>query len=69
MGPQCPWQPDPFHRKLKTARSNNVGCHLLPSLDPAVTVVQDGKTVAFCCKGCIIGEFQKDPAECVAKLK
>ncbi len=37
-------------------------------IDPEVTIVQDGKTVAFCCKGCI-DDFKKDPAKYMAKLK
>ena len=37
-------------------------------VDPAITVVQDGKTVAFCCKDCI-AEFKKDPAKYMANLK
>lgn len=37
-------------------------------IDSTVTVVQDGKTVAFCCKDCI-ADFKKDPAKYMAKLK
>jgi YHS domain-containing protein len=37
-------------------------------IDSAITVVQDGKTIAFCCKDCI-ADFKKDPEKYMAKLK
>ena len=37
-------------------------------VDPSITVTQDGKTVAFCCKDCV-AEFKKNPDKYMKKLK
>jgi YHS domain-containing protein len=37
-------------------------------IDPKVTTVYEGKTIAFCCKDCI-ADFKKDPAKYMASLK
>jgi YHS domain-containing protein len=37
-------------------------------IDSTITVVQDGKVVAFCCKDCV-ADFKKDPAKYMGKLK
>jgi YHS domain-containing protein len=37
-------------------------------VDPAVTVVYEGKTIGFCCTDCV-KEFKKDPAKYLANLK
>lgn len=37
-------------------------------IDPKVTIVYEGKTIAFCCKDCI-KDFNKDPAKYMAHLK
>jgi YHS domain-containing protein len=37
-------------------------------IDPKVTTVYEGKTIAFCCKDCI-PDFKKDPAKYMASLK
>lgn len=51
------------------ARPVNTTCPVSGEpIDPAVTVVQDGKTVAFCCKECV-DDFKKDPAKYMSKLK
>jgi YHS domain-containing protein len=36
--------------------------------DPEVTFTHEGRTIAFCCEGCI-KEFKKEPAKFVAKLE
>ena len=36
--------------------------------DPEVTYVHEGKTYAFCCKGCI-NKFKKDPSKYIAEKK
>lgn len=40
----------------------------LGSMGDAVSVVHEGTTVKFCCKGCI-KKFNKDPAAYTAKVK
>jgi len=37
-------------------------------IDPEVTFVYEGKTIGFCCEGCI-GKFKKDPAKYMKDLK
>jgi YHS domain-containing protein len=37
-------------------------------IDPSVTLVYKGQTIAFCCKDCI-ADFKKDPAKYMASLK
>ena len=38
------------------------------AIDPKVTTVYQGKTVAFCCKDCV-EDFQKNPEKYMKKLK
>jgi YHS domain-containing protein len=37
-------------------------------IDPAITTVYQGKTIAFCCKDCI-GDFNKNPEKYMKTLK
>ena len=51
------------------AKPVNTKCPIMGEpIDASVTIVHDGKTIAFCCKDCI-PEFKKDPAKYMAKLK
>jgi YHS domain-containing protein len=37
-------------------------------VDPAVTIVYEGKTIGFCCTDCV-KDFKKNPAKYLANLK
>ena len=37
-------------------------------VDPAVTTVYDGKTIGFCCEGCV-KKFKKNPEKYMKDLK
>ena len=37
-------------------------------IDPAVTLVYQGKTIGFCCKDCV-ADFKKDPEKYMKDLK
>jgi len=37
-------------------------------IDPTVTIVYKGQTIAFCCKDCV-KDFKKDPDKYLAKMK
>jgi len=37
-------------------------------IDPSLTIVYKGKTIAFCCADCVTA-FNKDPEKYIAKLK
>jgi YHS domain-containing protein len=38
------------------------------AIDPAVTVVYDGKVIAFCCRDCL-AKFNADPQKYIADVK
>jgi len=48
----------------------NKFCPLAPDheVDPTVTTVYKGKTIGFCCEGCV-PKFEKDPERYVKNLK
>ena len=52
------------------AATVNKFCPVEPenAIDPNVTTEWNGKTVGFCCGGCI-DEFKKDPEKYAAKMK
>jgi YHS domain-containing protein len=48
----------------------NKECPVMPGdeIDPEVTVVYQGKTIAFCCPACV-KKFNKDPEKYLKNLK